>query len=714
MNSVMPEPTGGAAFVPFGSGPSATTQLLGLYATADILLGLSYCLAALALLQLLRKRPDLELNGLAVLFAAALFASGLSHWAALWTLWQATFWLDIAIRSVAAVLAVITVATGWPLLPKLARVPGPRQLRDTLQRLKAENRQRRHAEITLAALNASLEARVAARTAELVAANQDLQAEIALHKTAEDGLRISELRFRSLIRTCTDIVWRTDAGGMRLVAENGLKQFSGNDTCSNDLPFSALHDDDRTRFDAEWRQAVGAPLETFQGEYRMRRHDGQWRQMRISAVALRDDDGLLREWVGTCVDITDLRHAHSEALRLDQRLSQFIGVLQGLAGSRDLQSLADTVTRGCRALTHADGAALILREGAEHVRYIATDAIEPLWQGQRFELDECIGGRVIREKIPAIVPDLASDLHTDTARYKASFVKSLVAVPIGTADPAGAIGCYWQQPHRADDDELNILRVLGDTTAIALNNLRHYEELERRVAERTAQLQTLNKELETFTYSVSHDLKAPLRGIDGFSRLLLEDYADKLDEDGRSFLGHIRQGTQQMGQLIQDLLEYSRMERRELHPMTIDLRHLVTRVVAGFHDEIRRREAEVRIAVGDFTVQIDADGLTLALRNLLDNALKFSRATPKPEIEIGAQTQGDRLQIWVKDNGIGIERKYQDKIFEIFQRLHRPEDYPGTGIGLAIVRKALQRIGGQVQVQSEPDHGSTFLMDIPQ
>lgn len=237
--------------------------------------------------------------------------------------------------------------------------------------------------------------------------------------------------------------------------------------------------------------------------------------------------------------------------------------------------------------------------------------------------------------------------------------------------------------------------------------------LEQRVAERTAELETVNKELETFTYSVSHDLKAPLRGIDGYSRLLLEDHAAGLDEEGRSFLANIRRGTQQMGQLIEDLLAYSRVERRTLQEERVNLPRLMEAVVAERADEIRARRVLVRTDIPCQEVIADLEGLAMALRNLLDNALKFTRNTSQPAIEIGGRQENASCILWVRDNGIGFEMKFNKRIFEIFQRLQRAEDFPGTGIGLAIVRKALQRMGGRAWAESSPGQGATFYLELP-
>lgn len=239
------------------------------------------------------------------------------------------------------------------------------------------------------------------------------------------------------------------------------------------------------------------------------------------------------------------------------------------------------------------------------------------------------------------------------------------------------------------------------------------EELEQRVAERTAQLEAKTHELETFNYSVSHDLKAPLRGIDGYSRLLLEDYMDQLDDDGRTFLRNIRTATDQMHQLIDDLLAYSRLERRDLSKARVNIQELIRTLLAEYTAEKQTRNIVVNVKVPCHTLATDPEGLAMALRNLIENAFKFTRDTANPVIEIGGRNTETSCIIWVRDNGIGFDMRYHDRIFEIFQRLHRAEDFAGTGIGLAIVRKAIERMGGRVWAESEVGHGATFYLEIP-
>jgi signal transduction histidine kinase len=238
-------------------------------------------------------------------------------------------------------------------------------------------------------------------------------------------------------------------------------------------------------------------------------------------------------------------------------------------------------------------------------------------------------------------------------------------------------------------------------------------ELEQRVADRTAALDGKTRELETFAYTVAHDLKAPLRGIDGYSRLLLEHSLSELDEEGQNFLNTIRSSTAHMSQLIEDLLAYSRIERRHCALATVELRPFVEALVGERSVELLERNVAVTVNVDGASVLADANGLAQALSNYLDNAIKFSRTVDNAHIEIGASKGRDCCLMWVRDNGIGFDMRYHDRIFDIFQRLHRAEEYAGTGVGLAIVRKAMARMGGRAWAESEVGRGATFFLEVP-
>jgi PAS domain S-box-containing protein len=237
-------------------------------------------------------------------------------------------------------------------------------------------------------------------------------------------------------------------------------------------------------------------------------------------------------------------------------------------------------------------------------------------------------------------------------------------------------------------------------------------DLENRVAKRTAELEEKNRELETFSYSVSHDLKAPLRGISGYSQLLMENYSNNLDKEGMDFLFIIRDSVRRMEQLISDLLSYSRMERLALNNREINIQELIHFILAEYRDEIDERGVVVEMNFGFTHLFADGEGLVQVFRNLIGNAIKFTRDQTSALIQISGEETYSSWLISVKDNGIGIDMAHREKIFEIFQRLQTSEEFPGTGVGLAIVKKVVTRLGGKVWVESEKGKGATFIIEI--
>jgi light-regulated signal transduction histidine kinase (bacteriophytochrome) len=229
------------------------------------------------------------------------------------------------------------------------------------------------------------------------------------------------------------------------------------------------------------------------------------------------------------------------------------------------------------------------------------------------------------------------------------------------------------------------------------------------VLQATLELQASNRELEAFSYSVSHDLRAPLRSIDGFSQLLLEECYDRLDEAGRQYLQRVRGACQRMGQLIEDMLTLSRVTRSELHRQTVDVSRLVKTIVAGLRQTEQGRSAQFVIAEG--VVALGDKGLLYAaLENLLGNAWKFTSKQPQTYIEFGYSENPPVY--FVRDNGVGFDMAYADKLFGAFQRLHSERDYPGTGIGLATVQRIIHRHGGRIWAKAAVGQGATFYFTL--
>jgi signal transduction histidine kinase/CHASE3 domain sensor protein len=242
---------------------------------------------------------------------------------------------------------------------------------------------------------------------------------------------------------------------------------------------------------------------------------------------------------------------------------------------------------------------------------------------------------------------------------------------------------------------------------------RYALELEQRVTKRTADLQAANQELEAFTYSISHDLRAPLRTMQGFAQALQEDYGNLLDSAGQEYLHYITEGAVQMDTLISDLLAYSRLNRVEIQLQPVDLTNVVQEALKQLKTQIQEQQAEITVAASLPQVMAHRATLIQVVINLISNAIKFVAPGIQPKVQIYAEEQQDWIHLWVIDNGIGIAPEHQERIFRVFERLHGVETYFGTGIGLAIVRKSIERMGGRAGVESQLGNGSRFWIALP-
>jgi hypothetical protein len=456
-----------------------------------------------------------------------------------------------------------------------------------------------------------------------------------------------------------------------------------------------LHPDERDAVFRVYEDYVAGRRPDYRVEFRQRARDGTWKWiLSLGRIQARDAEGRPVRMLGTHTDITAMREAQQALRDSEARLAYLLRT-------------APTI------IYTADPA------GAQPARYVSPN-VEALlgWPPERylerpgfwFEMvhPDDRAAVLAAAAMAATLDQIAAEYRVRHADGRWRWIRDVARVTRNAAgEPAELVGS-WLDITERHDAEQEVRRLAA--------------ELEQRVRERTAeldrsvaQLRAVNHELETFTYSVSHDLKAPLRGIDGYSRLLLSDHDAQLDEEGREFLKHIRQATQHMGALIDDLLAYSRLERRELAIAPVALSGLVQSALAGLRQELEGAGVQLELQVDPaLHVRADAQGLAMALRNLVDNAIKFSRSRTPPRVTIATAHSPAGVQLTVRDNGVGFDMKFHDRIFSIFQRLHRAEDYPGTGIGLAIVRKAMERMGGRVWAASRPDEGASFTLELPE
>ena len=335
--------------------------------------------------------------------------------------------------------------------------------------------------------------------------------------------------------------------------------------------------------------------------------------------------------------------------------------------------------------------------------------------------------------------DVLQKLFSSGPRAKALgeiLSQSLIQVPLRLEDrTVGVLTLGSIDPDRIYSiDDLQTVQWIAQRIVLAIQSSRLYQDaqreialrkevearirvfnqdLERRVQERTALLEEATREANSFAYTVAHDLRAPLRAITGFCQALQEDYSGTLDANGGEYLRRIVSGARRMDDLIRDLLDYARLNRTEIKRGYVDLDQIVDGVLIQMAGEIEERKAVVR-REGSLGRVIGQDAmLTQAFTNLISNALKFVAPGVAPSVRLRAETQQNRIRVYIEDNGIGIAAEHHDRIFGIFERLNRAEEYPGTGIGLAIVRRAAERLGGAVGVESELGKGSRFWIELP-
>jgi signal transduction histidine kinase len=271
----------------------------------------------------------------------------------------------------------------------------------------------------------------------------------------------------------------------------------------------------------------------------------------------------------------------------------------------------------------------------------------------------------------------------------------------------GMFSTQYKTPHLPDDRTLRLLDLLARQAADIIDS----KQAEDQLKQRTIELEASNKELEAFSYSVSHDLRAPLRSITGFSNVLLEDYNDELDKEGKSYLKKISDSGELMGQLMDDLLQLSRVTRGELNMEKLDLSDLARKVVSNLLQD--EPDSKVKVSITpDMTVQGDKNLLNLVLQNLLGNAWKYSSKTAEPRIEMGTVEHKGKQAYFVRDNGVGFDMTYASKLFQPFQRLHKATEFAGTGIGLATVQRIIRRHGGEVWAEAKVGKGATFYFTL--
>jgi signal transduction histidine kinase len=400
-------------------------------------------------------------------------------------------------------------------------------------------------------------------------------------------------------------------------------------------------------------------------------------------------------------------------------MKHLVTVVQRLSLARNLDTIMAIVRRAVRDLTGAEGATFVLRDG-DKCHYADEDAIGPLWKGKRFPLQACISGWAMLNRRAAVIEDIYADARIPHDAYRPTFVKSLVMTPIRTAAPIGAIGAYWSRARKPTEQEVELLQALADSTSIAMEAVDLFANLEQRVEDRTQELNrsnaalgVANRELEAFSYSVAHDLRSPLIAIEGFRQILLESCAQTFDEESREYLARIGTAVTRMHRLIEDLLSLSKVSLAPMVRAPIDLSDMARAITASLRERAPSRDIHFVITEGLMAVG-DPELVRIVLENLLANAWKYTSRRRVARVEVGTvAVPGGQSAFFVRDDGAGFDSRYADKLFKPFNRLHTQAEFPGTGIGLALVERIVSRHGGRIWADAQVDRGATFYFTLP-
>jgi PAS domain S-box-containing protein len=416
-------------------------------------------------------------------------------------------------------------------------------------------------------------------------------------------------------------------------------------------------------------------------QFRVKRADGSIGYVYAQRRIVRDASGKAIRVIGTLQDVTERHAADLERQRYSSQLAFLSDAARKVNSLLTLEELQQAITDIARELVDAHAA-------ASHVSVNDRDSYAGSHSEEYLSLDA---------QQPLIEPPTGS---------------AIAAAIVSAGRRIGTIRVANKREGGFTETDERILTQLADLAAVGLENARLYAELEDRVRRRTQELEQSNRELEAFSYSVSHDLRGPLRAIAGFTGLLRDRHYETIDAEGRRYLDRVLAGTQRMSSLIDNLLELGRVTRTEIKWEPVDLSSLAQSIANRLRETAPVRAATITIEP-DRMVYGDLRLMEIALENLLDNAWKFTAPRPDAQIRFGAQPDraGDTV-FYVQDNGVGFDPRYAANLFGVFQRLHASSEFPGTGVGLATVQRIVQRHGGRIWAEAEAGRGATFYFTI--
>ncbi len=549
--------------------------------------------------------------------------------------------------------------------------------------------------------------------------------DITERKLAEAQLRQSELRFQILARATNDAVWDWDLLTDKVWWNDSVQTLFGYSPQSvednTDWRYQHIHPEDRRRIVADISAVIASAQPFWANEYRFLKADSSYAHVFDRGYVVRDDTGKPLRMIGAMMDITERKRVQEQLIRQNLRSQLFADVTLKIRTSLQIDEILQTSVTEVQKLLNADRV-LILRVFTDGSITVVKEAVVPglpVVYGQNIE-DDCFGREYMDKysqgRISAITDIEQADIQPCHVELLQQFsVKSNLVVPIAMHNQLWGLLIAHQcaRPREWNEWETELLQQLADQISIAVSQAKLLEQETRQREELTRS----NEELQQFAFIASHDLQEPLRKIIAFGDRLKVTCENALTEKGYDYLQRMQNAAQRMQVLIEDLLTLSRITTRAQPFVQVNLSQITQEVLSDL--EIRIAQTKATIEVGELpTIEADPVQMRQLLQNLIGNALKFHQKTKPSIVKIyskrltNEQLNCDYCQIIVEDNGIGFDEKYLDRIFNVFQRLHGRTEYEGTGIGLAICRKIVERHQGTITAKSEPGKGAKFIVTL--
>lgn len=558
---------------------------------------------------------------------------------------------------------------------------------------------------------------------------------IRIETARAEALHQSRERFRSLVQNASNIIIVVASDRSVSYASPTIKPILGYEPETWNSAFEFVHPDDIAQAESLLTLALDCPSVNVTDEFRLRHADGQARDFEVIANNLLSESsvaGILT----TYRDITKRKQAEVALRQQTERERLVTEIAQRIRQSLNLEEILQTTVAEVRQFLQAERV-FIYRFEPDWSGVVVVESVLgwlPLLEMKVKDsfFEEASNRELYKQGRVQATEDIytagLSQCHINFLTLLQ--VRANLVVPILQEQQLWGllVANHCSEPRHWQQFEINLLKQLATQVAIAIQQSTLFEQVQTELTERkraeaeikklnedlqrrAVELEAANKELEAFSYSVSHDLRAPLRAINGFSRILVNEYAPQIAPEAGRYLQMVRDNAQQMGCLVDDLLAFSRLSRSPLNKQLVASTDLVRQILADLEHEQENRQVEILLSELP-TCHADPALLKQVWINLITNALKFTSLANVARIEVGCQQTHSAAIYFVKDNGVGFDMQYAHKLFGVFQRLHRAEDYEGTGVGLAIVQRVIHRHGGRVWAEAEINQGATFYFSL--